>query len=132
MNFMFVSVPNKTKLPEVFILWKAHMNINDLLSKSWVFSQPLKPSMGRLPVLHQVSPTLDFMGQESMSGRSYRSLKSGESADKSKRIKREHSKIIRKITFYKRARKSSSEKDISSTIFHSDYPYCLQDYCSDR
>lgn len=87
-SFLFLSVI-KQGFPEVFILWKAYYKQKHILSKPQVFSQPLKPSMGRLPVLHQVSPTLDFMGQESTSGRCYRSLKSGESAEEGKRIKQE-------------------------------------------
>lgn len=45
------------------------------------FLQPLKPSMGRLPVLHQVSPKLDFMGHKSTSVRYHRNLETGESAE---------------------------------------------------
>lgn len=45
--------------------------------------------MGRLPVLHQVSPTLDFLGQENFSGGSYRGLMSEESAEGGRVIKQE-------------------------------------------
>lgn len=55
------------------------------------FLQPLKPSMGRLPVLHQVSPKLDFMGHKSTSVRYHRNLETGESAEgKHKKFQENH------------------------------------------